>query len=60
MTNQHNATLLSIPAVARQLGISAHSVRRLIEEEALVAVRVGSHRRVPTWSLNAFVGRPTP
>ena len=53
----HTASVrfLAVRAVADELGVSTHTVRRMIRDGTLVAVRVGSVLRVPRASLEEYL-----
>lgn len=52
---QEEPAMLSTGAVARRLGVSKQTVRRLIEEGQLPALRVSKHYRVSETDLASFI-----
>lgn len=40
------------------LGVSTRTVQRLLAERRLFFVEVGSKRRIPSWSVDAFLQGP--
>jgi excisionase family DNA binding protein len=51
----NSGRFLTVRLVADELGVSQYTVRRLINEGALVGVRVGSVLRVPRVSLEEYL-----
>jgi len=48
---------LSPEQVARTLGVSRTKVFQLIARRELKSIRIGKHRRVPVWEVEAFLRR---
>lgn len=56
-STQHDPGLLSVRQVADQLGVHPETIRRLIHDGRIEAVRVGRVLRVPGSSLDGFLAR---
>ena len=48
---------LSPEQVARMLGVSRTKVFQLLARRELKSIRIGKHRRVPVWEVEAFLRR---
>lgn len=55
LLDEHN--LLSVPEAAKLLGVSEHTMRRLIASKSMPSVRVGFFVRVRESDVRAFVDR---
>lgn len=53
------STTYSVAEAARQLGVSPDTVRRLIKDQKLPAIRVGGGHRVPAVALETILHPPT-
>lgn len=48
----------SLSETGQLLGASRQTVRRMVDKGQLHAVEVGTHLRIPRWSLEEFLGQP--
>jgi excisionase family DNA binding protein len=55
--DRENGGLISVREVARQLGVHPETIRRLIHDGRLDAVRVGRVLRVPREAVEAFLAQ---